>query len=190
MSTDRIVVTHEHDAVALVACARLRQRVFMRTYGPLGLRRWPGEPDAFDARSGAFVARENGTIVGTAVLHDELYDGTQPFWLEGFGIGLAELIVNPVGQRIGELGRVAVDKSVATRPLDVVNALVARVTAEIGARGIGPIVATAMSEPMLAFYADLARRGGGTLSVHPRTVGWEGITMTYMVLRFQERDYL
>jgi len=66
----------------------------MQTYGPLGLSAWPGEPDRFDTEAALYTARQDGVLVGTAVLHYEDYAG-QPFWDDGFGLSVADLVPNP-----------------------------------------------------------------------------------------------
>jgi hypothetical protein len=185
-----MTVSCENDPATAAACARLRQRIFLHTYGKLGLQSWPGEPDRFDSIGSLFVARNNGAIVGTALLHHQDYDGTQPFWHEAFGVTVAELIAHPLGQRIGEIGRVAVDKASVANPLEVVAALSARITAAIRAAHIGPLIAVALSTPMMDFYTDLVRRAGALLTVHPRRISHGGLEMTFMVIRQDDRDYL
>ena len=184
-----IKVAREQDEAVARACAQLRQRVFMETYGPLGLLSWPGEPDRFDLEAALFTARQDGALVGTAVLHHEDYDG-QPFWHDRFGLTVPELVPSPHGKRIGELGRVAVDKVAATNPLEVATALATRLGRAIAEAGIGPVIAVALSVPMLAFYQDLVRRAGGRLDVHPRATPYAGLEVRYMVLHIDDTDYV
>jgi len=56
--------------------------------------------------------------------------------------------------------------------------------------GVGPLIAVALSAPMLAFYLDLVRLAGGGIDTHPRPVRYAGIDMTYMVIRIGETDYV
>lgn len=184
-----IEVAREHDPAAARDCARLRQRVFMETYGPLGLSAWPSEPDRFDAEGALYTARQDGALVGTALLHYEDYAG-QPFWHDEFGLSVADLVPRPHGQRIGEIGRVAVDKSAAAKPLDLAAALASVLGRAIADAGIGPVIAVALSAPMLAFYQDLVRRAGGRIDTHSRRMRYAGIDMTYMVIRLNETDYV
>lgn len=187
--TNVIKVARERDEAVAQACARLRQRVFMQTYGPLGLQSWPGEPDRFDREAALFTARQDSTLVGTALLHHEDYDG-QPFWHDRFGLTVGDLVPEPCGRRIGEIGRVAVDKSAAANPLEVATALATRLGRVIAEAGIGPVIAVALSAPMLAFYEDLVRRAGGRIEVHPRTMPYAGVEVRYMVLHIDDADYV
>lgn len=184
-----IRVTREQDGATVRACAQLRQRVFMETYGPLGLLSWPGEPDRFDHEAALFSARQDGALVGTAVLHHEDYDG-QPFWHDAFGLTVPDLVPDPKGKRIGELGRVAVDKSAVANPLKLATALATRLGRAIAEAEIGPVIAVALSAPMLAFYEDLVRRAGGRLHVHPQAMPYAGLEIRYMVLQIDDTDYV
>lgn len=170
------------------ACASLRRRVFLTTYGPLGLTDWPGEPDGYDAGPGFLAVRQNGRLVGTMLLRHAIYDPAQPFWHERFGVPLRELIPRAEGRRIAEVGRLAVDKGATDRPLEVAAALAEAMVALLRAAGLMPVVAAAMSPAMLAFYQDLARRHGAGLRVHPRQGTTNGIALTLMVLRLPDDD--
>ena len=184
-----IKVAREQDPAVARDCARLRYRMFMETYAPLGLSAWPGEPDRFDADAALYTARQDGVLVGTAVLHFEDYAG-QPFWHDNFGLSVRDLVPRADGQRIGEIGRVAVDKVAARNPLAVAGALATTLARAVADAEIGPLIAVALSAPMLAFYQDLVRRAGGRIDIHPHRVRYAGVEMTYMVMRIDETDYV
>jgi hypothetical protein len=187
---ERITVGAVGDPETARFCAALRRRSFLATYGRLGLREWPGEPDRFDDGPGFLVAREAGRIVGTVLLRHDVYDASRPFWMEGFGVTVPELIPDAPGRRIGEVGRLAIDKDATRRPLDIAAALADAVFAQFREAAVVSIVATVMSAPMLAFYKDLVRRHDGGLRVHPRKGHFAGIDLTYMVLSLPEREFL
>ncbi len=188
MADGRIEVATVADAATARACAALRHDVFLAPYGPLGLRDWPGVPDAYDTGPGFLVARQGGRVVGTALVRHAIYDPARPFWHERFGVPVPELVPAAAGKRIGEAGRLAVDKTATDRPLDIAAALADAVIGHIRRARAGPVVAAAMSAPMLGFYQEIARRHGATLRVHPRRGLAGGFEMTLMVLTLREQE--
>jgi hypothetical protein len=172
------------DETTIRACAALRRRIFLSTYPEL--TEWPSEPDVYDSSGGLFVVRAAQDIVGTALIHIGRVEDGVPFWIDQFGIKVRDLLPWARGQRIAEIGRLAIEKRHIGQPLHVATALASKISNFLKEAGVNTTVAVVFSETMLAFYRTLAALTGASFRVHPIRQMFGLLQVTYIVVQLPD----